>query len=363
MNPPPDPSSVRSLLVRANNWIGDVILASPALHALRRRFDRARISVLARPGVLAALEGSEDLDEILVYDPRRHGGALGRLSLIREIRGRRFDLGVLFQKAFEAAVFAKAGSVGRIYGYATDGRGAMLTDALPETEATRATHHARVFLDLAAAAGADTSDRTLRFPLGEADRQAAARILAGAHVEEGVPFVAIHPGASKRPRAWHPSRLGEAAGILARELGGPVLVLGGPGDREAGAEAARHAGASVADLTGKTTIKEMAALLERARLFLGSDSGPMHVAAAAGAPIVARFGPGTPQKTGPFLDAARWEAVTEGFPCSPCRQDFFRECPPAPSGKPWCLESIGVERVVEAGRAVLERTGRASVPA
>ena len=99
---------------------------------------------------------------------------------------------------------------------------------------------------------------------------------------------------------------------------------------------------------GQGGIARMAALVARCDLFLGNDSGPMHIAAAVGTPTVSIFGPGVPWKTAPYVPADRRREVTRHFPCAPCKQDFFRECDPAPSGKPWCLESIPAAEVLGA---------------
>ena len=107
------------------------------------------------------------------------------------------------------------------------------------------------------------------------------------------------------------------------------------------------------DAVGQGGIGRMAALVERCDLLIGNDSGPMHVAAATGTPTVAIFGPGAPWKTAPYVPLERRREVTRSFACAPCRQDFFRECDPAPSGKPWCLESIPAEDVVGAALELL----------
>jgi ADP-heptose:LPS heptosyltransferase len=102
------------------------------------------------------------------------------------------------------------------------------------------------------------------------------------------------------------------------------------------------------DLAGKTTLKGMAAVLERATLFVGNDSGPMHVAAAVGTKVVAVFGPGAPYKTAPYLAPDRVRVVYASLPCSPCRQAFWRDCSPGPSGKPPCLEGVPPGAVLSA---------------
>ena len=149
------------------------------------------------------------------------------------------------------------------------------------------------------------------------------------------------------------ARDGAEAWRLFEERGLVPLVVGDESDREAG-RAIRDAAPPTIISAGRTTIRRMAALIERAGLFVGSDSGPMHIAGAVGTPTVGIFGPGMPEKTAPRGEGVRFEAVTLRFPCSPCRQNFFRECAPAPSGKPHCLEGITVDAVAAACGRLLD---------
>jgi ADP-heptose:LPS heptosyltransferase len=188
--------------------------------------------------------------------------------------------------------------------------------------------------------------------------------------------VALHVSASKRPRAWHLERFSEVTRRICQRHGAGIVLLGGRSDIDDMRFLAERAGESAVNACGESTIGQMAALIARCRLFLGNDSGPMHVAGALGVPVVAIFGPGDPSRT------AAWSAelhgrdgqppvdpvaggsgsptrapavipVTRRYPCAPCRQNFFRECYPAPSGKPMCLESIGVEEVEAAVERLL----------
>jgi ADP-heptose:LPS heptosyltransferase len=105
------------------------------------------------------------------------------------------------------------------------------------------------------------------------------------------------------------------------------------------------------------TIKEMAAVLERCHLLVCNDSGPMHVAVALRIPVVAVFGPGHPSRSGPYTDGRNFRVLYEGYPCSPCRQKFFEECIPAPSGKPYCMEDVSEETVERACGELLAWAG------
>src|SRR5262249_31302301 len=148
----PDPARVRRILVRANNWIGDVVMISPAVKALRERFTGAEIAILARPWVLDALAANPFFDRLIPYEsPGRHAGLFGRLRLAAQLRRDRFDMAVLFQKAFEAAFLAKAAGIPVRVGHATDRRSWLLTDRVPVTPESELRHHVDFFLEVAEA--------------------------------------------------------------------------------------------------------------------------------------------------------------------------------------------------------------------
>lgn len=357
--PPPDPATIRRLLVRSTNWIGDVVMISPALAALRRRFPSARIEIVALPHLAECFAGNPAIDEVVPFDRRgADRGASGLLRLARELRARRYDAAVLFPKAIGAALLARLSGIPIRIGLAADRRAWLLTHAVPLPGDTEPRHHLDLFLDVARAAGCDVSDRTPFFPVLPAASARAEAILKERGAGRFQSLIGLHVGASKKPRAWHLDRFAEAAGRVAKGRGAGVLLLGGGGDVAEMARVAERLGPLAIDACGRTTIQEMAALLARCRLFLGNDSGPMHLAGALGVPVVAIFGPGDPARTAPVV-ASRGAAgrsvavVTKRYPCAPCRQDFFRECYPSPAGKPMCLESISVEEVVAASERLL----------
>ena len=341
-----DPAPVRSILIRANNWIGDVVMIAPAVRAIRERFAGARIAIVARPWVVRTLRGNPYYDDLIEYDSGgRHHGARGVLRLARELRPARYDLAILFQKAFEAAALAFLAGARMRAGYPTDGRRFLLTHAVPLPPPE--THHAEAFLGIARALGCVIRDPRPFFFLAPETRRRAAAILDFARLPAGRPLVALHPGASKPPRAWHAHRFARLGRTLIEQAGGSIILIGGREDRALLAEIARHIPArSLFTLPDDLAVEETAAVLERCRLFVGNDSGPMHIAAALGVPVVGIFGPGSPRRTAPIAAAGLLEIVGKDYPCAPCRQDFFRECPPSPAGKPFCLEEISVDEVI-----------------
>jgi len=354
------PGSIHRILVRANNWIGDVVMISPSLRALRRTYPAARIDVVARPAVAGCFEGHPYVDGIVVHEPRgRHKGLSGFRRLTSELAGNRYDLAVLFQKAFGAALMARMAGVPRRVGFDTDHRGLLLTHPVRETPGLRRIHHVEYFLRVAVAAGCDPGEppRPVMFHLDQADRDFADRFLERADARRFAFLAAVATGASKHPRAWHAARFGELARRLADGRGAGILVVGGPGDRADADVVLQAAGRAGIDAVGSTTVRQMGALIERCGVFVGNDSGPMHVAAALDVPVLAIFGPGVPAKTAPWMARERRAVVTNAFHCAPCRQDFFRECDPSRSLKPMCLESVSVDQAAEALSDLLRRAG------
>jgi len=358
---PIDPASVRRILIRVNNWIGDVVMISPAMRAIRAHYREARIAILAKSWVLESLAGDPSYDEMIEYDDGgRHRGAMGRIRLATLLRRRRFDLAILFQKAFDAAALAWLAGARRRVGYATDRRSWLLTD--PLTLPPPATHHAETFLGIARALGCPILDPHPAFHLTQEDRRQAAAVLDRAGLAGHGPLVAIHAGASKEPRAWHPDRFGLLGRRLVERHAARIVLLGSASERGLMDRVASSIPRPGAFLPGPDLpLKITGGILERSALFVGNDSGPMHIAAALGVPTVAIFGPGSPGRTAPVAARAPVVAISRDYPCSPCRQDFFRECPPSPSGRPFCLEEISVEEVERAAAGLLGRA-RQSVP-
>ena len=349
-----DPTTTRRILIRANNWIGDVVMIAPAVRAIRERYPGARMAIVAKPWVLETLAGNPCYDELIEYDPGgKHAGLAGRARLARAIRsGGTVDLAVLFQKAFDAAVLALlAGARARV-GYATDARGPLLTHPLPPPPATM--HHAEAFLGLARALGCRVEDARPFFHIDAEARQRARALVASQALSGSGPWVALHVGASKPPRAWHAERFGDLARRLRRRLDARLIILVGP-DEEALLREVTQGLARDSFLACGTTggLRHSAAVIEQCTLFVGNDSGPMHIAAALGVPTIGIFGPGLPRNTAPIGRDCGVAVVSRDYPCAPCRQAFFTECPPAPSGKPFCLEEIRVDEVERAALDLL----------
>ena len=346
------------LLVRLPNWVGDVLMARPALQALRARWPDARVIGMARlpHGPLAERLGVFDR---VVGAPRGSGPA--RVTSVwaaaRALRPLHADTALVLAPSFEAALSVWLAGIGRRIGHATDRRRLLLTDPVaPRPEF----HRTDEYLDLARILGAgDPPSGKLPLALTAADRGYAARLFTVMGWPEDCRPLFVNPAAAKQPRAWSGGNFRELVGRL-RRSGRPVLVhdhfpFAVPPDWAAAPGVAMVRGAS---------LPELAALLERCALYVGNDSGPAHLAAAAGIPTVTVHGPSSPGRTAPRAAGAEPHvAVSAAFDCSPCRERFFDECPSPPSadGRPPCLAAVEVDQVAAAVFRVLDRptVGRA----
>jgi len=278
------------LLVRAPNWLGDVVMSLPALEAVRRAAPEVHLT-LALPGHLAELfAGAEDVDETLGLDR----GARSVLRLGRLFRERGFDSALLLPNSFGSALAVRLAGIPRRTGYARDGRSWMLTHAVPCDSRRRGLHQVEYYLELAAELGAPLEfdrARTVRLFAPRAARQQVRELLAAERRRPDAPLCVLAPCAIGAGKEWPAESFGRLAAMLWRR-GMEVVVTGAPDEGEktaAVAAAARANGGEVMDLAGRNSVAQMAALFEVAAVFAGNDSGPTHLAGAMGLPALGIF--------------------------------------------------------------------------
>ncbi len=316
------------VLIRATNWVGDAILALPALRAVRKTFPDARIAILARPYVAEIYREQGICDELIAYDPKgQHRGWRGRERLARELRAKKFDVALLLQNAFDAAWLAWRAGVPQRIGYARDGRSFLLTKAIKVPKQGKIPAHEKFYyLELLRRAGwieqwQDDSHIALHVP--GAARHRALQTLVQAGARPTAVRVAIGAGASYgSAKCWLPERFAAALNEFLSHADADTILFGTAAEAGVSSAIARELRRAPIDLTGKTSIGELPGLLSQCHLFLGNDSGAMHVAAAVGLPVVAIFGPTDPEGTAPVTPRA---SIVQQKPyCSPC---FLRRCP------------------------------------
>ena len=316
------------LLIRATNWVGDAIMALPALRAVRGRFPEAEIAIVARPYVGDIYRGQEICNQLIAYDPKGlHAGFSGRERLAAELRAQKFDTALLLQNAFDAAWLAWRANIPERIGYARDGRSLLLTKAVPVPRHGEIPAHEKFYyLQLVRHAGwldSFEDESFIGLNVTEEKQRSAAEFLVRTGVRQGVRRIAIGAGASfGSAKCWPPSRFAGAANRLQSESDADVILFGTAAEAGVSAAICAEMRRPPIDLTGKTAIADLPALLSQCHLFIGNDSGAMHVAAAVGLPVVAVFGPTDPFGTAPVTP--RLSVVQQKPYCSPC---FLRRCP------------------------------------
>lgn len=316
------------ILIRATNWVGDAIMALPAIRAVREKFPKASIAILARPYVLDIYRDQRLADELISYDwAGAHKGLAGKAKLVEELRHRKFDAALLLQNAFDAAWLAWRARIPIRIGYARDGRSLLLTKAVSvPKEGEIPAHEKFYYLDLLRRA--DWIERIpevdwISLEISQEKRQQAERVLVAAGAQAGRPRIAVGAGASYgSAKCWPPERFAEALNRIEAERDCDVVLFGTAGEIAVSNAIVAGLKSKPIDLTGKTPIAELPALLSCCSLFIGNDSGAMHVAGAMGLPIVAIFGPTDPNGTAPVTP--KCTVVQQKTYCSPC---FLRRCP------------------------------------
>ena len=333
------------ILVRGTNWIGDAVMTLPALAALREHFPQARLTVLTRPWAAGVYQGQAGVAQVLTYEPAgRHRGLTGALALIRELA--RFDLALLFQNAFSAALFPALARIPERWGYARDGRGWLLTRAVRVAPEDLAVHQVFYYLNLLGKLGLPAPYRPPRLTLDEAAQEEAEAVLTPAGLGQGRPFLALAPGAAFGPaKRWPETCFARAARLILERRPGGTVILGGPEEAPAAARLAEMLPEPKLNLAGRTTLKTAMAVLSRAYLLLTNDSGLMHLGGALGVPLAAVFGPTDPAATAP-LGPSR--LIRSRAACAPCRK---RVCP---LPRQVCFDEADPDLVAETALELLE---------
>jgi heptosyltransferase II len=316
------------ILIRATNWIGDAIMALPSLRAVRERFPDAKIAILARPYVVDIYRGQKVCDELFAYDPKgAHAGLGGRERLARELRAQNFDVALLLQNAFDAAWLAWRAGIPQRIGYARDGRSLLLTKRIAVPKPGEIPPHEQFYyLELLRRAGWINSlpqESCAKLSVSQEQARRAEENLLSASARQDRPRIAIGAGASYgSAKCWPPDRFADFVNRFRQHTDADVILFGTAAEQQVSdAIAAGIKGPSIS-LVGKTTTADLPALLSRCQLFVGNDSGAMHVAAAVGLNVVGIFGPTDPEGTSPMTP--RCTVVQQKPYCSPC---FLRRCP------------------------------------
>ncbi len=321
-------AEIKRILVRGTNWLGDAVMTTPALRQLRAAFPSAHVALLVTPLTAGLFEGSPFVDEVMPYR-RKEDGVAAFMQAVREIRAREFDLALLFQNAFEAALLAWLGRVPLRIGYAMHGRAGLLTHRLQHDASHQGRHQVHDYLDIveqAAHLAGISFERNAMASLtaSTAQRDAAAALLQRRSLINR-PLIALNTAATNsRAKCWPIENFAALADRLAAERGAQIVLIGAASERDnAAAVIAQMRTAQALNLAGETSMGELIGLLATCDLLVSNDTGPAHVAAALATPTLTLFGPTNEFETAPT--GARAELMrVDGIECARC---MHRDCP------------------------------------
>ncbi len=332
---------MNNFLIRSPNWVGDALLTTPVVRCIKTHFPDSRITVLAKPWVTPVFEANPAVDQVITYQKQgTHQGVGGQWKLAQELKRKGFDVVVHFPHSFESAWISFLSRTPIRIGYATEGRGFLLSDPLKITSDRKKEHQVPFFFHLLEPLGIRENPTPEKNPLelhvGRQSLQQADARLHSLGISSSDFLVGLAPGAIfGSAKCWPFDRFELLTERFKKEWRAKVILLGTDTDTLSGPI---NETTNNRNLLGKTSLSEALALIQRCRLMICNDSGLMHAASALNVPLVALFGSTNLQRTGPWGGISR--VIKKDFPCSPCLK---KVCPETKT----CMEAITVDEVWE----------------
>ncbi len=344
------------ILIVLPNPVGDAVMATPSLRAVRERFATSWITFLGRSGALETLRGAALSDDDIEDVSARFPSCWNTARLIRRIRGERFDLAILLPNSFRSALLAWGGGARKIVGYARGARGWMLTDKLaPPRDSEGAfapVPQIDYYLAIASHAGGESDGRRMTLAETDADSDAAGALMAECSIRSGRPVILLNPGAGFGPsKIWPPERFAAVADALIETRSAQIIINAAPNERTIAArvaEAMKNPPAiNFAEREGSLGL--LKGMMSRCSLLITNDTGARHFAAAFDVPVVTLFGSTDP--TWAQIDFAGERAIRVDVPCSPCQKPT---CRIRGEGHHRCMKAITPEMVLAAAYELLD---------
>lgn len=329
-------------------------MTTPALHVIREQFPHAEITILANEMVSQLFLQHPGIDSIVTFKRQStHRGATGRVRLATELRRHKFDLAIILPNSFDSALVPWLARIPVRIGKCSDGRTLLLNGRYHTAKGSDPCHEVEYYLNLLAHFGITGNRTPLHLFVTPEEEAKGAGILSECGISAHDFVLGINPGASYgSAKRWYPDRFAQVARHLADEWKAKIVIFGGPGETSIAADIENHLEGTAVNLAGKTSVRELMALIKRCNFFITNDSGPMHIAAAFNVPLVAIFGSTDHTGTSPYN--SRSTVVRTDVECSPCK---LRECPIDHR----CMTSVTVENVVNAALELAQRVQPQSI--
>jgi len=338
----------RILIVRSDR-IGDVVLSTPVMKAMRTAYPAAHIAVMASPYTKEIVEDSPYVDEVIIFDKaKEHRGMAASVKFALYLRKKHFDVALILNPSNRVHVLMFFSAIPRRVGFDRKW-GFLLTDRIKHTKQNGEKHEIEYCLDFVRYLGIEPNDRIPFMPIKNESEVWAEELFRQERISKKDKLLAIHPSASCPSRIWPSERFAQVANRLIQKHGLKVIVVAGPHDACRAEKVAKNIHGQVLNLAGKTSLSQLASVAKRCLLFISSDSGPAHIASAAGVPVLCLFG-----RSQRGLSPRRWMTVGtrdrflhKNVGCAEClahncKKDFA------------CLKEITVEDVVTAAEEILK---------
>jgi heptosyltransferase-2 len=342
---------MQNILIRGTNWVGDSILTTPAIHALRSLFPKAKIALLIKSYLNDLWKDNPDINEIIIYPEKINFGSLFKLT--SQLKQQKFDLALIFPNSFAAALTMFLARIPYRVGYATEYRSWLLTKSVPVTDIILHTHQVNYYLNLVKQLGEVNLQPELVLNVGKKEQVYAENLFVGLKIPATNLIVGLNPGATYgSAKRWFPERYAELAERLITEYSASIILFGSSQEIEyiSQIEKKINVPSSVFNLAGKNNLAQLTAVIAKCHLFITNDTGPMHIAAALKIPMIAIFGSTDPVTTSPFGIFPNL-IVRKPANCAPC---LLRECPTDHR----CMTTIAVNDVLNAVKELIAKLNR-----
>ena len=338
---------MRILLTRTDR-IGDVVLSTPAIKAVRDKYPDSHIAFMVRPYALDIVQGNPYLDEVIVYDKYgKQKSLLNTIKFARSLRKKEFDLAIMLHPTNRVHIISYVAGIPERVGYDRK-LSFLLTKKVHHLKQEGKKHELEYTLDLLKEIGIESKDKELFVPLHERDLLKIESFLDEHHVGRDVPIIAINPGASCPSKRWSPKNFATLSDDLAGKYKARIVIVGDEINKEFAKQVEDEMIHEPINLSGRTTVGELTALFSKCKLFVSNDSGPVHIACAVGTPVISIFGrkdPGlSPERWGPRGEKSVFFHKDVG--CTVC---LAHNCKIGFK----CLEAVTPSEVIEASHKLL----------
>ncbi|MBU1090827.1 MAG: lipopolysaccharide heptosyltransferase II [Candidatus Omnitrophica bacterium] len=338
----------KRIVITRTDRIGDVLLSTPVIKALRDRYADAFIAMIVRPYAKDIVADNPYLDQVIIYDKGgKQRSWLGSYRFARNLSKKKFDLAIILHPTNRMHLISFLAGIPRRVGYNRK-LGFLLTGGLKYDKQLGEKHESEYNFDLLRTLNIETQERNLFMPLREESEEWADELLEDEGIKKSDRLLAINPGASCPSKIWPDQRFAESANRLIEKYGFRVIVISGPREIRLADKVARGIDHPVVNLAGKTSISQLASIIKRCDLFISNDSGPVHIATALGVPVVSIFGRNqqglSPRRWGPL--GRRDKILHKEVGCIKCLAHHCVE-------EFKCLKAIEVKDVVQAAESIL----------